>query len=119
MKLHKHAIALGLAMVIDGTASGTALAQGMGSGQDSMMEGDSQRATGFSMMGGSKGGMGLGMMDSGMMPCPMMGEGMGMMSMLDPEQRSNMRDLMTDEQREQLQQAEPEALDPDDHDAHH
>jgi periplasmic protein CpxP/Spy len=33
--------------------------------------------------------------------------------------RNAMHDLMTDEQREQWQQAEPEAIDPDDHDAHH
>lgn len=122
-------------------------------------------------------------MGGGMMPCPMMGEGMGMMSMLDPDQRSQMRelmqehrpaqferkgrlmnlrddlmaemhgerpdpeqvqelhgrmaelhgemmaemvrmrnamhDLMTDEQREQLRQAAPADVDPEDHDAHH
>ena len=45
------------------------------------------------MGGGGQGGMGPGMM-GGMMPCPMMAEGMGMMQRLDPEQRSEMRELM-------------------------
>ncbi|MGR4069105.1 Spy/CpxP family protein refolding chaperone [Billgrantia sp. C5P2] len=33
--------------------------------------------------------------------------------------RNAMHDLMTEEQREQLQQATPKAVDPEDHDAHH
>ncbi|EWH03921.1 Spy/CpxP family protein refolding chaperone [Halomonas sp. BC04] len=201
MTLHKHAIALVLAMVIGGTASGAAFAQGMESGQGAMMQGDSQGGMGPGMMSGGQGGMmgggqgpgmmgggmGPGMMGGGMgpgmMPCPMMEGGMGMMSMLDPEQRSELRelmqehrpaqfermgqmmnlrddlmaamhaerpdpdevqarhgrmaelhgemmaemvrmrnamhDLMTDEQRAQLQQIMPEAADPGDHDAHH
>jgi len=33
--------------------------------------------------------------------------------------RNAMHDLMTDEQREQLRQAAPADVDPEDHDAHH
>ena len=166
MKLRKQTLALGLALALGAGSAGTALAQGMP---------DSRPGQGSGMMGGMMGG--------GMMPCPMMGEGMGMMSMLDPDQRSQMRelmqehrpaqferkgrlmnlrddlmaemhgerpdpeqvqelhgrmaelhgemmaemvrmrnamhDLMTDEQREQLQQAAPADVDPEDHDAHH
>ncbi len=152
---------------------------GMGSG----MMGGGQGGMGPGMMGGGQGGMGPGMMGGGMMPCPMMGEGMGMMQELDPDQRSQMRelmqehrpaqferkgrlmnlrddlmaemhgerpdpeavqamhgrmaelhgemmaemvrmrnamhDLMTDEQRQQLRQAAPAGVEPDDHNAHH
>jgi len=157
-----------------------------------MMGGGGQGGMGPGMMGGMMGGGGQGgmgpgmmggMMGGGMMPCPMMAEGMGMMSMLEPDQRSQMReliqehrpaqferkgrlmnlrddlmaemhgerpdpeqvqalhgrmaelhgemmaemvrmrnamhDLMTDEQREQLRQAAPADVDPEDHDAHH
>lgn len=183
MKLRKQTLALGLALAIGVSGSGIALAQGMP---------DSRPGQGSGMMGGMMGGGGMGgmgpgmmggMMGGGMMPCPMMGEGMGMMSMLDPDQRSQMRelmqehrpaqferkgrlmnlrddlmaemqgespdpeavqelhgrlaelhgemmaemvrmrnamhDLMTDEQREQLRQAAPADVDPEDHDAHH
>ena len=119
MTLHKHAIALGLAMVIGGTASGVALAQGMGSGQGPMMQGDSQGGMGPGMMGGGMGpgmmggGMGPGMMGGGMgpgmmmgggmMPCPMMESGKGMMSMLDPEQRGELRELMQEHRPAQFE----------------
>ncbi|AMD01889.1 Spy/CpxP family protein refolding chaperone [Halomonas chromatireducens] len=212
MTFRKHTIAMGLALAVGISAPGFALAQGMGQGMDQgqgsmmggqggmgpgMMMGGSQGGMGPGMMmggdqggmgpgmmmGGDQGGMGPGMMGGGMMPCPMMGGGKGMMAMLDAEQRSEMRelmqehrpaqfermgrmmnlrddlmaemhgerpdpdevqalhgrmaelhgemmaemvrmrnamhDLMTDEQREQLQQTTPEADDPDDHAAHH
>ncbi len=200
MKLRKQTLALGLALAIGASGSGIALAQGMpdsrpgqGSGMmGGMMGGGGQGGMGPGMMGGMMGGGGQGgmgpgmmggMMGGGMMPCPMMGEGMGMMSMLDSDQRSQMRelmqehrpaqferkwrlmnlrddlmaemhgerpdpeqvqelhgrmaelhgemmaemvrmrnamhDLMTDEQREQLRQAAPADVDPEDHDAHH
>jgi periplasmic protein CpxP/Spy len=183
MTIRKHALALGLALglalALGAGGTGVALAQGMPDaqpGQGSGMMGG--------MMGGGQGGMGPGMMmDGGMMPCPLMAEGMGMMQRLDPDQRSEMRelmqehrpaqfermgrlmnlrddlmaemhaerpdpeevqalhgrmaelhgemmaemvrmrnamhDLMTDEQREQLRQAAPADMDPEDHDAHH
>lgn len=208
MNFRKHTLALGLALALGaggtGTALALALAQGMmddqavrgmgpgmmGGGQSGMghgmmggmMSGGGQGGMGGGM-GGGQGGMGPGMMGGGMMPCPMMGEGMGMMQELDPDQRSQMRelmqehrpaqferkgrlmnlrddlmaemhgerpdpeevqamhgrmaelhgemmaemvrmrnamhDLMTDEQREQLRQAAPADVDPDDHAAHH
>ncbi|MGY6566497.1 MAG: Spy/CpxP family protein refolding chaperone [Halomonadaceae bacterium] len=193
MKLRKLAIATGLALAIGTTASGLTLAQGMGPGGGMMGGG-----TGPGMMGGGMGpgmmgggmgpgmmggGMGPGMMGGDMMPCPMMDGGKGMMQMLEPEQRSELRelmrehrptqfermgqlmnlrddlmaamhaerpdpeevqaihaqmaelhgemmaemvrmrnamhDLLTDEQREQLQQATPQADESDDHAAHH
>ncbi|MFB9144942.1 Spy/CpxP family protein refolding chaperone [Halomonas alkalicola] len=200
MNIRKQTLALGLALAIGASGTGTALAQGMpdsrpgqGSGMmGGMMGGGGQGGMGPGMMGGMMGGGGQGgmgpgmmggMMGGGMMPCPMMGEGMGMMSMLDSDQRSQMRelmqehrpaqferkgrlmnlrddlmaemhgerpdpeqvqelhgrmaelhgemmaemvrmrnamhDLMTDEQREQLRQAAPADVDPEDHDAHH
>ncbi|WP_290793865.1 Spy/CpxP family protein refolding chaperone [Halomonas sp.] len=210
MNIRKHALALGLALAIGASGSGIALAQGMpdtqpgqgggmmgggqgglgssmmGGGQGGMgsgMMGGGQGGMGPGMMGGGQGGMGPGMMGGGMMPCPMMGEGMGMMQELDPDQRSQMRelmqehrpaqferkgrlmnlrddlmaemhgerpdpeavqamhgrmaelhgemmaemvrmrnamhDLMTDEQRQQLRQAAPAGVEPDDHNAHH
>jgi len=198
MNIRKHALALGLALAIGASGSGIALAQGMpdaqpgqgggmmGGGQGGMgsgMMGGGQGGMGSGMMGGGQGGMGSGMMGGGMMPCPMMGEGMGMMQELDPDQRSQMRelmqehrpaqferkgrlmnlrddlmaemhgerpdpeavqamhgrmaelhgemmaemvrmrnamhDLMTDEQRQQLRQAAPAGVEPDDHNAHH
>ncbi len=206
MNFRKHTLALGLALALGAGGTGTALAlaqgmmddqavRGMGPG----MMGGGQSGMGHGMMGGmmsgggkggmgggmggGQGGMGPGMMGGGMMPCPMMGEGMGMMQELDPDQRSQMRelmqehrpaqferkgrlmnlrddlmaemhgerpdpeevqamhgrmaelhgemmaemvrmrnamhDLMTDEQREQLRQAAPADVDPDDHAAHH
>ncbi len=206
MNFRKHTLALGLALALGagGTGTALALAQGMmddqavrgmgpgmmGGGQSGMghgmmggmMSGGGQGGMGGGM-GGGQGGMGPGMMGGGMMPCPMMGEGMGMMQELDPDQRSQMRelmqehrpaqferkgrlmnlrddlmaemhgerpdpeevqamhgrmaelhgemmaemvrmrnamhDLMTDEQREQLRQAAPADVDPDDHAAHH
>ncbi|MBE0487973.1 MAG: Spy/CpxP family protein refolding chaperone [Halomonas sp.] len=192
MNFRKHTLALGLALALGAGSAGAALAQGMpdsqpgqGSGMmGGMMGGGGQGGMGPGMMGGmmSGGGQG-GMMGGGMMPCPMMAEGMGMMSMLEPDQRSQMRelmqehrpaqferkgrlmnlrddlmaemhgerpdpeqvqalhgrmaelhgemmaemvrmrnamhDLMTDEQREQLRQAAPAEVDPEDHDAHH
>ena len=206
MNFRKHTLALGLALALGagGTGTALALAQGMmddqavrgmgpgmmGGGQSGMghgmmggmMSGGGQGGMGGGM-GGGQGGMGPGMMGGGMMPCPMMGEGMGMMQELDTDQRSQMRelmqehrpaqferkgrlmnlrddlmaemhgerpdpeevqamhgrmaelhgemmaemvrmrnamhDLMTDEQREQLRQAAPADVDPDDHAAHH
>ncbi len=206
MNFRKHTLALGLALALGAGGTGTALAlaqgmmddqavRGMGPG----MMGGGQSGMGLGMMGGmmsggglggmggglggGQGGRGPGMMGGGMMPCPMMGEGMGMMQELDPDQRSQMRelmqehrpaqferkgrlmnlrddlmaemhgerpdpeevqamhgrmaelhgemmaemvrmrnamhDLMTDEQREQLRQAAPADVDPDDHAAHH
>ncbi|MFQ3786723.1 Spy/CpxP family protein refolding chaperone [Halomonas sp. A29] len=179
----KLSYALGFALVV-GTA-GTALAQAKMDETSGMMGG----GMGPGMMGSGMGpgmmgsGMGPGMMGGGMMPCPMLDGGKGMMPMLEPEQRSEMRelmrehrpaqfermgqlmnlrddlmaamhterpdpeevqalhgqmaelhgemlaemvrmrnamhDLMTEEQREQMQQAAPEATDPDDHAAHH
>ncbi|AXY43164.1 Spy/CpxP family protein refolding chaperone [Halomonas sp. JS92-SW72] len=200
MNIRKQTLALGLALAIGASGSGIALAHGMpdsrpgqGSGMmGGMMGGGGQGGMGPGMMGGMMGGGGQGgmgpgmmggMMGGGMMPCPMMGEGMGMMSVLDSDQRSQMRelmqehrpaqferkgrlmnlrddlmaemhgerpdpeqvqelhgrmaelhgemmaemvrmrnamhDLMTDEQREQLRQAAPADVDPEDHDAHH
>ncbi len=186
MNIRKQTLALGLALAIGASGTGTALAQGMTDtqpGQGGGMMGGGQGGMGPGMMGGGQGGMGPGMMGGGMMPCPMMGEGMGMMQELDPDQRSQMRelmqehrpaqferkgrlmnlrddlmaemhgerpdpeevqamhgrmaelhgemmaemvrmrnamhDLMTDEQREQLRQAAPADVDPEDHDAHH
>ncbi|MDR5904911.1 Spy/CpxP family protein refolding chaperone [Franzmannia qiaohouensis] len=59
------------------------------------------------MMGGDQGGMGPGMMQGmmagGMMPCPMMSKGMGMMQMLEPEQRSEMRGLMQEHRPAQFE----------------
>ena len=193
MKIRKHTLALGLALAIAASGTGVAFAQGMmgdqaGRGLGPGMMGGGQSGTepgmmGGMMSGGGQGGMGPGMMGGGMMPCPMMAEGMGMMSMLEPDQRSQMRelmqehrpaqferkgrlmnlrddlmaemhgerpdpeavqelhsrmaelqgemmaemvrmrnamhDLMTEEQRQQLQEAPPGVVDPDDHDAHH
>ena len=191
MNIRKHALALRLALAIGASGSGIALAQGMPDaqpGQGGGMMGGGQGGMGSGMMGGGQGGMGSGMMGGGMMgggmmPCPMMGEGMGMMQELDPDQRSQMRelmqehrpaqferkgrlmnlrddlmaemhgerpdpeavqamhgrmaelhgemmaemvrmrnamhDLMTDEQRQQLRQAAPAGVEPDDHNAHH
>ncbi|MBD3895837.1 periplasmic heavy metal sensor [Halomonas sp. ML-15] len=107
MKTRKHTIALGLALAL--VAGGTSLthAQGMmGDSQGGMgpgMMGGNQGGMGSGMMGGSQGGMGSDMMGGGMMPCPMMGEGMGMMSMLDPEQRSEMRELMQEHRPAQFE----------------
>ena len=42
-------------------------------------------------------------MGGGMMPCPMMAEGMGMMSMLEPDQRSQMRELMQEHRPAQFE----------------
>ncbi|GHE19984.1 Spy/CpxP family protein refolding chaperone [Halomonas urumqiensis] len=206
MNVRKQTTALGMTLALALAGTGVATAQGMGSGMmggggqggmgPGMMGGGGQGGMGPGMMGGGgqggmgpgmmmgggQGGMGPGMM-GGMMPCPMMAEGMGMMQMLDAEQRSEMRelmqghrpaqfermgrlmnlrddlmtamhgerpdpeavqelhgrmaelhgemmaemvrmrnamhDLMTDEQREQLRQATPANVDPEDHDAHH
>ncbi|WP_163560691.1 Spy/CpxP family protein refolding chaperone, partial [Halomonas sp. NO4] len=65
-----------------------------------------QGGMGPGMMG--QGGMGpgmmKGMMGSGMMPCPMMGgSGMGMQQLLEPEQRSEMRELIQGHRQEQLE----------------
>ncbi|WP_081195064.1 Spy/CpxP family protein refolding chaperone [Halomonas sp. BC1] len=192
MDIRKHTLAFGLTLALAASGTGIAFAQGMmgdqaGQGRSMMEGGMGPGMMGGMMGGGGQGGMGPGMMGGmmggGMMPCPMMGEGMGMMSMLDPDQRSQMRelmqdhrpaqferkgrlmnlrddlmaemhgerpdpeavqelhgrmaelhgemmaemvrmrnamhDLMTDEQREQLQQAAPADVDPEDHDAHH
>ncbi len=200
MKIRKHTLALGLALGLGASGTGVAFAQdlpdsqpGQGGGMMSGSAGQGGMGSemmGPGMMGGGQGemspGMMKGMMGGGMMPCPMMGEDMGimgMMSMLDPEQRTEMRklmqehrpaqfermgrmmnlrddlmaemqqdrpdpvavqerharmaelhgemmaemvrmrnamhDLMTDEQREQLRQAAPADVDPEDHDAHH
>ena len=122
MTLRKHTIAMGLALAVGISAPGFALGQGMGQGMDQgpmmgggqggmgpgmmmgggqggmgpgMMMGGGQGGMGPGMMmGGGQGGMGPGMMmGGGMMPCPMMGGGKGMMSMLDADQRSEMREL--------------------------
>ncbi|XUO87715.1 Spy/CpxP family protein refolding chaperone [Halomonas sp. KM072] len=82
---------------------------GMGPG---MMGGGGQGGMGPGMMGGMMGGGGQGgmgpgmmggMMGGGMMPCPMMAEGMGMMSMLEPDQRSQMRELMQEHRPAQFE----------------
>jgi periplasmic protein CpxP/Spy len=52
------------------------------------------------MMGG---GMGPGMMGGGMMPCPMMEGRKGMMQMLEPEQRSEMREMMREHRPAQFE----------------
>ena len=119
MKIRKQTLALGLALAMGAGGSGIALAQGMpdtqpgqgggmmGGGQGGMgsgMMGGGQGGMGSGMMGGGQGGMGPGMMGGGMMPCPMMGEGMGMrQEMLDPDQRSQMRELMQEHRPAQFE----------------
>lgn len=103
MDIRKHTLAYGFALALAASGTSVALAQGMmgdqaGQGR-SMMGG---------MMGGGQGGMGLGMMGGmvggGMMPCPMMGgASMGMMSMLDDDQRSEMRELMQEHRPAQFE----------------
>ena len=95
MKLRKLAIATGLALAIGTTASGLTLAQGMGPGGGMMGGG-----MGPGMMGG---GMGPGMMGGDMMPCPMMDGAKGMMQMLEPEQRSELRELMREHRPAQFE----------------
>ncbi|WP_111412638.1 periplasmic heavy metal sensor [Billgrantia lactosivorans] len=184
MTISRLPFCLGLAVVLSATASAATAQQmnadpiGDGTRSPGMMGGDMM---GGDMMGG--GMMGGGMMSGGMMPCPMMDGGKSVMQKLEPEQRSELRelihehrpaqlqrlgqlmnlrddmavalqaerpeletiqtlharmaelqgemltesvrlhnstqDLMTAEQRERLQQATPEAADPDDHEAHH
>ncbi|MCC5903414.1 MAG: Spy/CpxP family protein refolding chaperone [Halomonas sp.] len=99
MNIRKHTLAYGLALALAASGTSAALAQGM-------MEG---------MLGGDKGGMGLGMMGemmggsqgdmrASMMPCPMMGGArMGMVSMLDDNQRSGMRELMQEHRPAQFE----------------
>ncbi|WP_404296546.1 Spy/CpxP family protein refolding chaperone [Halomonas sp.] len=114
MSIRKHTIALGMSLALGLAGTGIAAAQQMGpgmmgSGQGGMgpgmmgygqggmgpgMMGYGQGGMGPGMMGYGQGGMGPGMMMGNMMPCPMMGESMGMMSSLDPDQRSQMRELM-------------------------
>lgn len=101
MKLRKQTLTLALAVALAASGTGIALAQGMmGGSQGGMSPG---------MMGGNQGGMSpgmmKGMMGGGMMPCPMMGggAGMGMMSMLDDEQRSAMRELMQEHRPAQFE----------------
>lgn len=101
---HKRMIAIALAAGLGIGASGAALGQGgMGPG----MMGGSQQGMGPGMMGSGHHGMGPGMMMGGgmdgMMPCPMMAEGMGMMSMLDDDQRSEMRELMQEHRPAQFE----------------
>ena len=132
MKIRKQTLALGLALAMGAGGSGIALAQGMpdtqpgqgggmmgggqggmgpgmmGGGQGGMgpgMMGGGQGGMGPGMMGGGQGGMGPGMMAGGMMPCPMMGgAGMGMrQEMLDPDQRSQMRELMQEHRPAQFE----------------
>ncbi|MGE6605111.1 Spy/CpxP family protein refolding chaperone, partial [Halomonas sp. NPDC076908] len=120
MVIRKQTLALGLALALGAGSAGTALAQGMpdsrpgqGSGMmGGMMGSGGQGGMGPGMMGGMMGGGGQGgmgpgmmggMMGGGMMPCPMMGEGMGMMSMLDPDQRSQMRELMQEHRPAQFE----------------
>ncbi|MBS9405333.1 Spy/CpxP family protein refolding chaperone [Halomonas sp. TRM85114] len=130
MEIRKHTLALGLALAVGVSGIGVALAQGMPDTQpgqgNGMMGGNSGQGgagpdmTG-GMMGGSQGGMGSGMMSGmmgggqdtlgpgmmggGMMPCPMMGgNGMGMMQgMLEPEQRTEMRELMQEHRPAQFE----------------
>ncbi|UXZ53979.1 Spy/CpxP family protein refolding chaperone [Halomonas sp. 7T] len=102
MDIRKLTLAFGLTLALSASGTGVAFAQGM--------MGD-QAGQGRSMMGGTigdgQGGMGPGMMGEmmggGMMPCPMMAEGMGMMSMLDDEQRSEMRELMQEHRPAQFE----------------
>lgn len=108
MDIRKHTLAFGLTLALAASGTGIAFAQGMmgdqaGQGR-SMMEG----GMGSGMMGGGQGGMGPGMMGEmmggGMMPCPMMGgASMGMMSMLDDDQRSEMRELMQEHRPAQFE----------------
>ena len=103
MDIRKHTFAFGLTLALAAGGTGAAFAQGMmgdqaGQGR-SMMGG---------MMGGGQGGLGPGMMEEmmggGMMPCPMMGgASMGMMSMLDDDQRSEMRELMQEHRPAQFE----------------
>ncbi|HDZ47393.1 hypothetical protein LCGC14_0056900 [marine sediment metagenome] len=103
MVIRKHTFAFGLTLALAASGTGIAFAQGMmgdqaGQGR-SMMGG---------MMGGGQGGMGPGMMGEmmggGMMPCPMMGgASMGMMSMFDDDQRSEMRELMQEHRPAQFE----------------
>lgn len=108
MDIRKHTLAFGLTLALAASGTGIAFAQGMmgdqaGQGR-SMMEG----GMGSGMMGGGQGGMGPGMMGEmmggGMMPCPMMGgASMGMMSMFDDDQRSEMRELMQEHRPAQFE----------------
>ncbi|WFE71223.1 Spy/CpxP family protein refolding chaperone [Halomonas sp. M1] len=103
MDIRKHTFAFGLTLALAASGTGVAVAQGMmgdqtGQGR-SMMGG---------MMGGGQSGMGPGMMEEmmggGMMPCPMMGgASMGMMSMLDEDQRSEMRAMMQEHRPAQFE----------------
>lgn len=90
MEIRKHTLALGIALALGISGTSIAFAQGML---------DSQPSQGSGMMGGMIGGGQSG----SMMPCPMMGESMGMMSMLDPEQRSEMRELMQEHRPAQFE----------------
>ncbi|SDL42583.1 Heavy-metal resistance [Franzmannia pantelleriensis] len=113
MKLRKQTLTLALAVALAASGTGIALAQGMmGGSQGGMspgMMGGNQGGMSPGMMGGNQGGMSpgmmKGMMGGGMMPCPMMGggAGMGMMSMLDDEQRSAMRELMQEHRPAQFE----------------
>lgn len=92
MDIRKHTLAFGLTLALAASGTGIAFAQGM--------MGD-QAGQGRSMM---EGGMGSGMMGGGMMPCSMMGgAGMDMMSMLDDDQRSEMRELMQEHRPAQFE----------------
>lgn len=101
------ALAAGLGIAASGAASAQGMQQGgmgpgmMGYGQagmgPGMMMGYGQGGMGPGMMGYGQHGMGPGMMGGGppgMLPCPLMAEGMGMMHRLEPEQRSEMRELI-------------------------
>ncbi|MEA2117554.1 Spy/CpxP family protein refolding chaperone [Halovibrio sp. HP20-50] len=116
MEIRKHTIALGLVLALGASGAGVALAQGMpesqpGQGSDMMRGNSGQDGMGPGMMGSDmgpgmmSGGMGPGMMGSSEMPCPMMGgTGMGMMqSMLEPEQRDKMRELMQEHRPAQFE----------------
>ena len=118
MKIRKHTLALGLALILGASGSGVALAQSMptnqpdqGSGMMSGSGGQGDMGPGMmsGTMGGGQGGMGpgmmKGMMGGGMMTCPMMGgAGMGMMrEVLDPEQHDEMRALMQEHRPAQFE----------------
>ncbi|MCE9683435.1 Spy/CpxP family protein refolding chaperone [Halomonas alkalisoli] len=109
---------MGPGMMMGGGQGGMGPGMMMGGGQGGMgpgmMMGGGQGGMGPGMMmGGGQGGMGPGMMGGGMMPCPMMGGGQGgmgpgmmgggMMTMLDAEQRSEMRELMQEHRPAQFE----------------
>ncbi|WP_306169367.1 Spy/CpxP family protein refolding chaperone [Halomonas sp. MMSF_3323] len=130
MKIRKHTLALGLALILGASGSGVALAQSMptnqpdqGSGMMSGSGGQGDMGPGMmsGTMGGGQGGMGPGKMDGmmgggqegmgpgmmggmmggGMMPCSMMGgAGMGMMQEM-------LEPEQRDEMRELMQEHRP------------